>query len=88
MNMKTLYRYLIIAALTVATVAPQLVLAGNKDRSGQAGASELLINPWGRSTGWGNAGMARIKGLEGIWGNVAGTAFTKKPKPYLHTPIG
>jgi hypothetical protein len=86
MNMKTLYRYLIIAALTVATIAPQLVLAGNKDRSGQAGASELLINPWGRSTGWGNAGMARIKGLEGIWGNVAGTAFTKKTEAiFAHT---
>jgi len=27
--------------------------AGNKDDQGKAGASELLINPWARSTGWG-----------------------------------
>ncbi len=76
--MKTLYRYLIIVGVVVLATMPQHMLAGNKDRSGQAGASELLINPWGRSTGWGNAGMARIRGLEGIWSNVAGTAFTRR----------
>jgi len=79
MIMKTLYRYLIISGLVLLITFPmQTVMAGNKDRSGQAGASELLINPWGRSTGWGNAGMANIRGLEGIWSNVAGTAFTKR----------
>ncbi len=52
--------------------------AGNKDRSGQAGATELLINPWARSSGWASANMSRVRGLEAIWGNVAGTAFTKK----------
>ena len=26
--------------------------AGNEQRAGQAGASELLINPWARSSGW------------------------------------
>jgi hypothetical protein len=25
--------------------------AGNKDRNGQAGAPEMLINPWARTTG-------------------------------------
>lgn len=75
--MNNFYRYFIIASLTFLMLTPQEMLAGNKDRSGQAGASELLINPWARSTGWGNAGMAQIRGLEGIWSNVAGTAFTK-----------
>ncbi len=73
--MKTLYKY--IAALLIgAMLMPQLLMAGNKDRSGQAGASELLINPWARSSGWGSANMARVHGLEAMWGNVGGTAFT------------
>jgi len=73
--MKTLYKY--IAALLIgAMLMPQLLQAGNKDRSGQAGASELLINPWARSSGWGSANMARVHGLEAMWGNVGGTAFT------------
>ncbi len=75
--MNTLYRYL-IAVLIAAMILPQALLAGNKDRSGQAGASELLLNPWTRSSGWGSANMARVRGLEAMWGNVAGTAFVKK----------
>lgn len=47
--------------------------AGNKDRTGEAGASELLINPWAGSSGWGGANMACVKGLEAIYNNVAGT---------------
>jgi hypothetical protein len=77
--MNTFYRYLIATSLLLAISSTGLEsFAGNKDRSGQAGASELLINPWARSTGWGNAGISNIKGLEAIWSNVGGTAFTKK----------
>ena len=79
MNMKTLYRNL-IAILIVALIFPiaNTTFAGNKDRAGQAGATELLINPWTRSSGWASANMSRVRGLEAIWGNVAGTAFTPK----------
>lgn len=52
--------------------------AGNKDRSGQAGAAELLINPWARSSGWGGVNVANVQGLEGMFNNVAGMAFTPK----------
>lgn len=52
--------------------------AGNPDRAGQAGANQLLINPWARSTGWGSANTAGVRGLEALYGNVAGTAFTQK----------
>mgnify|MGYP000035193507 CR=1 FL=1 len=52
--------------------------AGNPQRAGQAGASELLINPWARTSGWGGANIAGVRGLEGIFSNVAGLAFTKK----------
>ncbi len=75
--MNALYRYL-MAVLITALLIPVTSFAGNKDRSGQAGASELLINPWTRSSGWGSANMARVRGLEAMWGNVAGTAFTHK----------
>lgn len=74
--MSTLYKYFIAIGLVIVMGAG--VQAGNKDRSGQAGASELLINPWARSSGWGNAGMSSIKGLESIWSNVGGLAFTQK----------
>lgn len=69
-----------IAALTLLTLfcAPNLLEAGNPDRQGSAGAGELLINPWGRSSGWGGAGLASAKGLEAQYWNVAGTVFTKK----------
>jgi len=52
--------------------------AGNEDRVGEAGASQLLINPWARSSGWGNAGSATVRGLESVYLNVAGIAFTNQ----------
>jgi hypothetical protein len=52
--------------------------AGNKDRIGQAGASELLINPWARSSGWGGINQAMVKGFESARVNVAGLAFVNK----------
>ena len=51
--------------------------AGNRQRAGQAGASELLINPWARGSGWAGANTARCEGLESVFLNVAGSAFTK-----------
>lgn len=54
------------------------IYAGNPDRAGSAGAGELLINPWARSSGWAGANMASVRGLEAIYLNVAGTAFTKR----------
>ena len=37
-----------------------------------------MINPWARSSGWGGANIASVRGLESIYGNVAGLAFTEK----------
>jgi hypothetical protein len=50
--------------------------AGNPERAGQAGASELLINPWASSAGYANANSSCITGLEAQFLNIAGTAFT------------
>lgn len=52
--------------------------AGNSDRAGQAGATELLINPWARSSGFASANTAAVRGLEAQYLNVAGMAFTTK----------
>ena len=83
--MKSHYKYLALLLIGVVLM-PQFLLAGNKDRSGQAGASELLINPWTRSSGWGSANMAKVHGLEAMWGNVGGTAFTPHTQvSFAHT---
>ncbi len=67
----------------VGTIAFAFILgtsawAGNNERSGQAGASELLVNPWARSTGMGSSGSVLATGLEAMSLNVAGLAETRK----------
>lgn len=52
--------------------------AGNDDRIGSAGATELLINPWARGAAFGDAGIACGNGLGAIYTNIAGLAFTDK----------
>ncbi len=74
----------IVLLLLIIPVA--LLKAGNPDRAGQAGATELLINPWARSSGWGGANSGGIRGLEAQFYNVAGTAFTKNTEAlFSHT---
>ena len=46
--------------------------AGNPDRQGQAGAFELLINPFARSSGFHSLNTANATGLEALRLNVAG----------------
>ncbi len=48
--------------------------AGNKDRTGQSGAPELLINPWARSTGVWGLNTASVGGIEAMKNNIAGLA--------------
>lgn len=76
--MKNIYKSITTVLLIAVLVIPQVTSAGNKDRSGQAGASELLINPWARSSGWGGVNIANSFGLESLYTNVAGLAFTQK----------
>lgn len=52
--------------------------AGNPQRAGQAGASELLINPFAKSSGWAGANVSAVRGLEGLYINVAGLAGVEK----------
>ena len=69
----TLRIFAVVVLLSVLSVPS--AQAGNDERRGTAGASELLINPWARSTGWGGVNISNVRGLDAMFGNVAGLAF-------------
>ncbi len=60
--------YLVILLLAIA----QISFAGNPDRQGEAGATQLLLNPWARSAGLSAMTTANIAGVEALRLNVAG----------------
>lgn len=74
--MRKLYTSAFLAACIMGTSLQ--AVAGNKDRSGQAGANELLINPWGQSTGVFGMNTAYVTGLDALKTNIAGLAFVDK----------
>lgn len=57
-------------------------VAGNKERIGQAGANELLINPWARSSGMGGSNSAFATGVECFNLNMAGLSSINKTEFY------
>ena len=76
--MKKIYRTLLICIMLGFFATAFNAMAGNRDRSGQSGAQHLLIDPWARSSGWSSCGVAETRGLESVFSNIAGLAFTKK----------
>ena len=77
--MKNLYKSLIICTIiALVSASTSMVFAGNRDRSGQAGASHLLIDPWARTSGMAGAGVAEVRGLESVFSNVAGLTAVRK----------
>ena len=76
--MKNITKTIVICVLIGIFSANFSSFAGNRDRSGQAGAQHLLIDPWARTNGWGTAGVAEVRGLESIYSNVAGISFINK----------
>ena len=62
------------ALLIGSTVA----FGGNPDRIGQAGATQLNINPWARSSGLGWGSVSSVRGLESMFVNVGGLAYVEK----------
>lgn len=76
--MNRIYKTLIFCAVVGFLTYAGQTFAGNRDRSGQAGASALLIDPWAKTNGWGNAGVAEIRGMESVYSNIAGLAFVNK----------
>ena len=65
------------AVMVLSILSLQTAFAGNDERRGTAGASELLINPWARNTGWGGVNVANVRGLDAMFSNVAGLAFVE-----------
>jgi hypothetical protein len=76
MKRTTSIRLALATALAALSTAP--ALAGNPDRAGSAGATQLLLNPWARSNGWGLANTASLRGVEAMYGNVAGLSMVRK----------
>ncbi len=74
-RMNKILKYTVVAG---AVLSCSGAFAGNEDRVGSAGASQLLINPWARSSALGDAGVANVNGLEATFTNIAGLAFTDK----------
>jgi hypothetical protein len=64
--------------LSAAIIASFTANSGNPERSGQAGASQLLIDPYARNSGMVGSNSAKVRGLEAQFLNVAGTAYTRK----------
>lgn len=85
--MKGIFKILATFTLTgIMLLHSAGLFAGNEDRVGQSGASELLINPWARSSGWGSVGTACTRGLEAMYTNIAGAAFTQRTELiFAHT---
>ncbi|MBA3827779.1 MAG: PorV/PorQ family protein [Taibaiella sp.] len=65
---------LVVGVLSITTQS----FAGNKDRTGQAGATELLINPWAQSTGVFGMNVSYVSGVEAMKTNIAGLAGVEK----------
>ncbi|MEM1326345.1 MAG: PorV/PorQ family protein [Bacteroidota bacterium] len=58
--------------LFILLLSSAVVFAGNPDRQGEAGAAELLMNPWARSAGLHTMNTANIYGVEAMRLNIAG----------------
>jgi len=74
-----------IAVLLLLSAA-QITFAGNPERAGQAGGTQLLINPWARSSGLNGLNLASSSGIESVINNPAGLAHTKRTElVFSHT---
>ncbi|MBK9017520.1 MAG: PorV/PorQ family protein [Saprospiraceae bacterium] len=80
---KSLYFLLTLVLLSVTTTGLQ---AGNPDRQGEAGAPELLMNPWARSAGLHSMTTSMVIGVESMMLNIAGLSrITKTEVVFGHS---
>jgi hypothetical protein len=73
------HKFLILLSLLITTG----LYAGNPDRQGEAGASELLMNPWARSAGLHSMTTANVFGVEAMRLNIAGLGRINKTDIYV-----
>jgi hypothetical protein len=62
----------------VLFAAGMTAFAGNPERAGQAGATQLLVNTWGRSSGFNGINISNCYGIESVINNPAGLALTRR----------
>jgi len=67
-----------IQSLCLVLLTGAVAWAGNPDRQGEAGAAELLLNPWARSAGVHGMSTASVQGVEAMRINIAGLARISK----------
>jgi hypothetical protein len=67
----------LLGSIAACSLLATGAFAGNEQKSGQAGATELLINPWARSSGMASSHTAGIRGVEAIRLNVGGLSRVK-----------
>jgi hypothetical protein len=80
---KSLYFLLTLVMFALATPGAQ---AGNPDRQGEAGAPELLMNPWARSAGLHTMTTSMVTGVESMMLNIAGLSrITKTEVVFGHS---
>lgn len=78
-------RFLILSIIFLVGFAFQAE-AGNPDRQGQAGAYELLLNPWAQSSGMYGVGIGHVRGIEALRINPAGlTGVNQTELNFSHT---
>jgi len=77
---------LIALVIGVLISLPTILIAGNEQRIGQSGATELQVNPWAISSGLAGSNIASVRGVEAMYQNIAGAAFTKSTElSFTHT---
>ncbi|MBL7808756.1 MAG: PorV/PorQ family protein [Saprospiraceae bacterium] len=54
-----------------------VAMAGNPDRQGEAGANQLIINPWARCAGLHAMNTSSVSGADALYLNVAGLSRVK-----------
>lgn len=77
MTLRRSFTILFSLGLGALLLTPLSLCAGNEDRAGSAGGTQLLINPWARNTGLAAANGASVTGIESSFLNVSGLAMTQ-----------
>lgn len=67
----------IFTLLLISLVATGSLMAGNPDRQGEAGADQLLMNPWAPSAGLHSLNTSSVFGVESMRINPAGLSRMK-----------
>ena len=67
----------ILFSVFFSLVVVNTAFAGNPDRQGEAGAYELLMNPWARSAGLHSMGTSFVSGVDAMRLHVAGLSRVK-----------